>query len=226
MNAGKAHSCGGAYFGSKQAAALNDVINAYESYLAAQEELIECKQMAKEAAGDADMLAMAQEESAGLKETLEALEQRITVLLLPSDPLDERNIMLEVRAGTVRSPLKPPLNSKEPIASRCCCCPRTRWTSATSCWRSARARYADGPTLRAGRRRGGHFLRRLGADVHALRRERGLEGDGDLQDHGGRRRLQGDRDVHHGRKGLLQAQVGGGRAPRSGAQAAPFPKNG
>jgi peptide chain release factor 1 len=102
MNAGKAHSCGGAYFGSKQAAALNDVINAYESYLAAQEELIECKQMAKEAAGDADMLAMAQEESAGLKETLEALEQRITVLLLPSDPLDERNIMLEVRAGTVR----------------------------------------------------------------------------------------------------------------------------
>jgi peptide chain release factor 1 len=41
---------------SKQAAGLNDVIAAYEEYLACQEELAECKQMAKEAAGDAEML--------------------------------------------------------------------------------------------------------------------------------------------------------------------------
>lgn len=41
---------------SKQAAGLNDVIAAYEEYLTSQEELAECKQMAKEAAGDADML--------------------------------------------------------------------------------------------------------------------------------------------------------------------------
>lgn len=44
--------------------------------------------------------AMAQEESAELKATISELENRITVLLLPTDPLDERNIMLEVRAGT------------------------------------------------------------------------------------------------------------------------------
>jgi peptide chain release factor 1 len=43
---------------------------------------------------------MAQEESAALKATIQELEERITVLLLPTDPLDERNIMLEVRAGT------------------------------------------------------------------------------------------------------------------------------
>jgi len=85
---------------SKQAAGLNDVIAAYEEYLTSQEELAECKEMAKEAAGDADMLAMAQEESAALKASIVCLEERITVLLLPTDPLDERNIMLEVRAGT------------------------------------------------------------------------------------------------------------------------------
>ena len=35
-----------------------------------------------------------------MKASIVCLEERITVLLLPTDPLDERNIMLEVRAGT------------------------------------------------------------------------------------------------------------------------------
>jgi len=85
---------------SKEAASMTAVIEAYEQYVESVEGLEDAKEMVKEAAGDPDMVEMAQEEANQLKATIAELEDKLTILLLPSDPLDERNIMLEVRAGT------------------------------------------------------------------------------------------------------------------------------
>ena len=49
---------------------------------------------------DADMRAMAEEELAQLEAERPAVEERIRVLLLPKDPNDEKNVILEIRAGT------------------------------------------------------------------------------------------------------------------------------
>ncbi|CAI5974867.1 unnamed protein product, partial [Closterium sp. NIES-65] len=54
----------------------------------------------KDSASDPEMAEMAGEEVGELEAQLEELEGRLKVLLLPTDPLDARNIMLEVRAGT------------------------------------------------------------------------------------------------------------------------------
>jgi len=49
---------------------------------------------------DAEMRNLAEEEFEQSKEQLQALEQELRVLLLPKDPNDDRNIFLEIRAGT------------------------------------------------------------------------------------------------------------------------------
>jgi peptide chain release factor 1 len=50
--------------------------------------------------GDADIRALAKEDLAGLEQRKEALEEALKLLLLPKDPNDERNVILEIRAGT------------------------------------------------------------------------------------------------------------------------------
>ena len=52
------------------------------------------------AESDADLRAMAQEEIAALEPRAAALEEELKVLLLPKDPNDEKNVILEIRAGT------------------------------------------------------------------------------------------------------------------------------
>jgi peptide chain release factor 1 len=52
------------------------------------------------AGGDADMRELAQEELRELEARRDALDAEIKVLLLPKDPNDEKNVMLEIRAGT------------------------------------------------------------------------------------------------------------------------------
>mmetsp|Transcript_4700 Transcript_4700/g.16221 ORF Transcript_4700/g.16221 Transcript_4700/m.16221 type:complete len:412 (+) Transcript_4700:287-1522(+) len=85
---------------ARMVADLNGVVEGYAEYKRIEEELAGAAEMAKEAADDEEMAAMAQEEVEMLKGALEEQEERLTVLLLPSDPLDSKNIMLEVRAGT------------------------------------------------------------------------------------------------------------------------------
>jgi peptide chain release factor 1 len=55
---------------------------------------------ARELASDPDMRELAQEELQSLEARREALEQHIKILLLPRDPNDEKNVVLEIRAGT------------------------------------------------------------------------------------------------------------------------------
>lgn len=49
---------------------------------------------------DQDLMTIAQEELAGLTELKEALENEITEIMTPADPMDQKNIIVEIRAGT------------------------------------------------------------------------------------------------------------------------------
>ena len=79
---------------------LEETINTYETWKKTEEDLDGAKKILKEANGDVELKEMAQEEVRELSERLEELEQRLKILLLPRDPNDDKNIMLEIRAGT------------------------------------------------------------------------------------------------------------------------------
>lgn len=85
---------------AKARSSLEDVVNAYQEWKAAQTELAGAKQILKEAGGDPEMKEMAASEVEELGAELERLETRLKILLLPQDPNDDKNIMLEIRAGT------------------------------------------------------------------------------------------------------------------------------
>jgi len=85
---------------SKAMGALQDVVHTYQKYKECLQGSEEAKAMAKEAAGDDEMVAMAKEEADSLMQEAEKLVDQLTLSLLPTDPLDSKNIMLEMRAGT------------------------------------------------------------------------------------------------------------------------------
>lgn len=79
---------------------LEEVVNTYENWKNTEAELIGARQVLKEASSDPELQQMAALEVAELDEQLTQLENRLKVLLLPRDPNDDKNIMLEIRAGT------------------------------------------------------------------------------------------------------------------------------
>jgi len=85
---------------AKSRSSLEEVVNTYEIWKTAQDELLGARQVLKEANSDPELQEMAALEVNELVEKLEYLESRLKVLLLPRDPNDDKNIMLEIRAGT------------------------------------------------------------------------------------------------------------------------------
>lgn len=84
---------------AKARADLEDVVMAYREYKQASEELNDAKMMLDDDL-DSDMEQMIKEEIKTLAATIDELENKINILLLPKDPNDERNVIVEVRAGT------------------------------------------------------------------------------------------------------------------------------
>ncbi len=85
---------------AKARSSLEEVVNTYETWKTAQEDLAGARQVLKEAASDPELQEMAALEVEELDARLEYLETRLKLLLLPRDPNDDKNIMLEIRAGT------------------------------------------------------------------------------------------------------------------------------
>jgi peptide chain release factor 1 len=85
---------------AKNHADLGEIVNRYREYKDIERGIRDTEGMVREAAADPDMKAMAQEELAALERRLEQCETDLKLLLLPKDPNDERNVILEVRAGT------------------------------------------------------------------------------------------------------------------------------
>jgi len=78
---------------------LSEAMDCYHNYQQAAQEYQNALEMI-EAENDPEMQEMAQEEARSLKETLADLSKKIKVLLVPRDPLDGKNIIMEIRAGT------------------------------------------------------------------------------------------------------------------------------
>ncbi|MBE9044634.1 peptide chain release factor 1 [Pleurocapsales cyanobacterium LEGE 10410] len=84
---------------AKARASLEETVVAYGQWQQATEELVGAKEIFKEAS-DPEMKEMASLEVGELEEQIAKLEKKLKVLLLPRDPNDDKNIMLEIRAGT------------------------------------------------------------------------------------------------------------------------------
>jgi len=85
---------------SKEYADLGPVVDAIRELRAAEREAADLDQLVADPSADAEMKALAEDERAVLKERLPGLEKRVQLMLLPKDEADERNAILEVRAGT------------------------------------------------------------------------------------------------------------------------------
>jgi len=82
----------------KEHGELNKVVPKFREYESALEELEEAKELLKD--DDPDMRAMAREEIPQLEQTIETVKTELNVLLMPKDPRDGKNVILEIRAGT------------------------------------------------------------------------------------------------------------------------------
>ncbi|CDZ76951.1 Peptide chain release factor 1 [Legionella massiliensis] len=83
---------------SKEYAQLEPVANCYNSYIQARENLASLQELIE--GDDKDLAAMAADEIDSAKAEVEELDEQLQWHLIPKDPDDERNIYLEVRAGT------------------------------------------------------------------------------------------------------------------------------
>ena len=83
---------------SKSRSEIEEVVLKFGEWKKADADLAQAKGMLNES--DPDLRAMADEEIAGLVPDIERLESELRLLLLPRDPNDEKNIVLEIRAGT------------------------------------------------------------------------------------------------------------------------------
>ena len=83
---------------TKEHAELVDVVNAYNRYCKVREEIEGSQELLKDT--DPEVREMASAEVAELEDEKAGLEEELKVMLLPKDPNDSRNIILEVRAGT------------------------------------------------------------------------------------------------------------------------------
>jgi len=85
---------------SKEYADLSPVVDAIGQIQRAKAEVTEMEVLAADGATDAEMRDLAREELLVLKRRLPELQERLQLLLLPKDAADEKNAILEVRAGT------------------------------------------------------------------------------------------------------------------------------
>ena len=81
---------------SKEYAELGPLVEAVNAWQKAERDLKDTEAMA----ADPDMKAMAEEEAEALKKRIPVLEQTVKKMLLPKDAADEKNAILEIRAGT------------------------------------------------------------------------------------------------------------------------------
>ena len=85
---------------SREFAELDPIVTTISALRKAQEERDGLREILDDSDSDPDMLALAQEEIAGLESSIEDFERQLKVQLLPKDAADEKSAILELRAGT------------------------------------------------------------------------------------------------------------------------------
>ena len=82
----------------KEQADLAPIVDAYKQYKQAKQDVDDSLALLDEES-DEEMKELAKEELADAKKRIEELEQELKILLLPKDPNDEKNVIVEIRAG-------------------------------------------------------------------------------------------------------------------------------
>ncbi|MCI4127397.1 peptide chain release factor 1 [Bacillus haynesii] len=83
---------------SKEQSDLQETVEVYRRYRSASEQLSDAKAMLEEKL-DADMREMVKEEISELQEEIESLTDQLKVLLIPKDPNDDKNVIMEIRGA-------------------------------------------------------------------------------------------------------------------------------
>jgi peptide chain release factor 1 len=83
---------------TKAQSELSEIVAYYRQWKSVEDSLSQARPMLQEK--DPELRAMAEEEIARLSPSLAKIEEEIKILLLPKDPNDEKNVVLEIRAGT------------------------------------------------------------------------------------------------------------------------------
>ena len=84
---------------SQERAELEEVVKGYRRYKDLQQELADTRAMLQEDLSP-EMVELTQEEIESLEQEAHELEERLRILLIPRDPKDEKNVIVEIRAGT------------------------------------------------------------------------------------------------------------------------------
>jgi peptide chain release factor 1 len=85
---------------AKSRADLTEVVEKFREWKAISKGVADTKALVDESSSDAEMKAMAHEELMDLEKRQGKIEQELNILLLPRDPNDDKNVVLEIRAGT------------------------------------------------------------------------------------------------------------------------------
>lgn len=81
----------------KERAALEEAVLKYEEYLKTVAEMEDCEELRK--GTDREMAELAEEEYYSLRDKRDGISEELKILLLPKDPMDEKNVIVEIRAG-------------------------------------------------------------------------------------------------------------------------------
>jgi len=82
----------------RERAEISGLVEIYRRYKRVRKQIEDNRELLN--GGDEDIKELAKGEMPALKEELESLEKKLKLLLLPRDPRDEKNVLLEIRAGT------------------------------------------------------------------------------------------------------------------------------
>ncbi len=85
---------------SREFSELGPVVESINAYRAASRELAEIDALVDDPTTDPEMRALAESEKSALQERRDQLAQQVRLALVPKDAMDERNVILEIRAGT------------------------------------------------------------------------------------------------------------------------------
>ncbi|WP_461564185.1 peptide chain release factor 1, partial [Synechococcus sp.] len=84
---------------ARERSRLEPLVLDYQALQVITKQNLQAREMLRESRGDAEMELLAQEEIESLDNDRQRLEEKLRLALLPSDPRDERSVMLEIRAG-------------------------------------------------------------------------------------------------------------------------------
>jgi len=82
---------------TKELATLEPIISAYESYLKISADMEQCKVMMTDA--DKEIAGLAEAEYYELRDKQDAIINELKIMLIPKDPMDEKNVIIEIRSG-------------------------------------------------------------------------------------------------------------------------------